>query len=291
MSNYRHADWENEKKLTQNMPKWKEQLLNRVVAILGDWGQWADKVGFKLNETQIRYERPIDSYFSYGPLDILWVRFNTYDPITKRPATRAVRFSPNTATLMVLLKVPQEDSWKWYLLARRKYQFAGKDHFTEFSRGWIKGVSDEDYGWKLFERDFPGLKNNPSVCSIHEEQMGSSVWENNAEFANKSSRHLIVVELKPGTDINQIRMDLVDAKLHQEFGSEYSQNLGEGDLVSKPIVYDLEEAAKLLNAHLIGMVAPFALFGEDFSLNCWLRFLTLYGGQFPSLLPNSKVNL
>lgn len=292
MSNNRHPDWENEKKITQNMPKWREQLLSRVSAILGEWGQWADKVGFKPNETQIQYEKPIDSYFSYGPLDVLWVRFNTYDPITKRPATRSVRFGPNTATLMVLLKVPQGDSFKWYLLARRKYQFAGKDHFTEFSRGWIKGIPDEDYGWKLFERDFPGLKDHPSVCSIFEEQMGNSVLENDAEFSNLTSEHLIVVELKPGTDVNQIRKDLVDAKLRQEYGNEYSQNLDEDDLVSKPVVYELDEAAKLLNAHISKVVgAVCALFGERFSQSCWKTFLSLHGVQFSHLMPISEVNL
>lgn len=287
MSNYRHPDWEEEKRVTQNLPKWREQLLAQVAAMLGGWGSWAEKVGFKTNEVQIQFCKPVDSLFSYSPLDILWVRFNTYDAQTKRPATRTVRFSPNTAVLMVLVKVPQGNSWKWYLLARRKYQFAGKDLFTEFSRGWVVNAIDNDQGWKLFERDFPGLKGNPEVAAISEQQMGSMVWENNAEYANKISQHLIVVEMRREVDKGELEKAMVDAKLHQEYGENFSEDLGGKDLSSHPVVIELTEAAMLLNAHLMRRSeAKLALFGEDYSLNAWARFLTLFGRQFPELLPD-----
>lgn len=288
MSNYsRHPDWEDEKEFTQNQPKWKDQLLARINAVLGEWGSWADKVGYKINEVQIQFKKPIDSYFSYSPLDILWVRFNTYDPQTKRPATRAIRFSPNTASLMVLVKVPCEGSHKWYLLARRKYQFAGKDLFTEFSRGWAKGAKN-DQGWILFKRDFPGLMDNPTVASVHERQMGSLVWENNAEHANKISRHLIVVEMRDEVSREELEKLLVDAKLHQEYKENFSLELTGNDLTSQPVVLGLSEAAKLLNAHLTGQKdTKLALFGEEFSLGSWARFLSLYGKQFPEILPEN----
>ncbi|MCX6704175.1 MAG: hypothetical protein NTZ07_01895 [Candidatus Woesebacteria bacterium] len=289
VSNHLHPDWEAEKGLTKDRPKWKEELLSRIGVILGEWGSWATRVGFKTNETQIRFDKPIDSLFSYSPLDVLWVRFNTWNPQTKRPATRAVRFGPDTATLMVLVKVSEGNSFKWYLLARRKYQFAGKDLFTEFSRGWIKGAKNNDQGWRLFDRDFPGLKENPLVVSIKEQQMGTPVWEDNAGNANKTTKHLIVVEMRPGASKDQIEQILVDAKLRQEYGDSYPEDIGEDDLVSRPVVIELSEAAKLLNAHVLNQEgAKPALFGEEFSLACWERFLCLCGKQFPYLVPDSS---
>lgn len=283
MSNYRHPDWRAEKELTRNQPGWKKDLLSRVAALLGEWSSWADKVGFRTNEVQIQYKNPVDSYFSYSPLGLLWVRFNTWDSQRKNPATRAVRFGPDTAILMVLVKIPNGKSFEWYLLARKKYQFAGKDLFIEFSRGWIKkGTKIEDYGWKLFERDFPRLKESPDVTSVYEERMGNLVWENNAELGNKISKHLIVLEMRPGTDIDQIRKNLADAKLHQEYGDDCPDFLDEDDLVSQPVVLAMDEAVNLMNAHVANENgARLALFGEDFSQRCWDRFLNLHGWQFP----------
>lgn len=290
MRTYRHPDWEAEKDITKNQPKWKENLLSRVSALLGEWGSWADKVGFRSNEVQIQYKNPIDSYFSYTPLGVLWVRFNTWDPQTKRPATRAVRFGPDTATLMVLVKIPNGKSYEWYLLARKKYQFAGKDLFVEFSRGWMKaGIKIENYGWKLFERDFPGLRENPSVASIYEERMGNPIWENDADLANKTSKHLIVIEMLPGTDIDQIQKELVDAKLHQENGEDYPDYLDEDDLVSKPVVFTMDDAASLINSHIMNDEnAKLAMFGEDFTEKCWDRFMNIHGWQFPQYALHGK---
>lgn len=324
MSNYpRHPDWEAEKELTRNKPNWKEALLARVGAVLGEWSSWADKVGYKVNEVQIQQARPIDSFFSYSPLDVLWVRFNTWDPQTKRPSTRAVRFGPPTATLMLLIKVPNGNSFEWYLLARKKYQFASKEMSTEFSRGFVKGTINNDQGWKLLERDFPGLKGDPSVVSISEQQLGSAVWENNAEHANKTSQHLIVIEMQPGTTASDIEKVLISNKLRQEYKDNYSETLGKEDLMSTPVVMPIEEAAKLLNAHLSSQEAsnsaaseqlddlvnlrsdkildqikkfevsnikpvPLAMFGEEFSISCWTKFLSLFGHQFKNLMPNQN---
>lgn len=290
MSNYpRHPDWEAEKELTRNESNWKEKLLTRVGAVLGEWGSWADKVGYKTNEVQIQFKKPIDSFFSYSPLDVLWVRFNTWDPQTKRPSTRAVRFGPPTATLLLLVKVPKGNSFEWFLLTRKKYQFASKEMSTEFSRGWVKGTMNNDQGWKLLERDFPGLKGDPSVVSISEQQLGSSVWENNAEHANKNSQHLIVIEMRPGTTASEIEKILISNKLRQEYKENYSETLGREDLNSTPVVMPIEEAAKLLNAHVSGSEnAKLAQFGEEFSISCWTKFLSLYGHQFRNLMPDQK---
>lgn len=286
MSNYPipHPDWRAEKELTQGKQGWKEEILNTVKAYLrlAKAESWADKVGFKKNEVQIQFNDPVLQVLKYVPLGLMWVQFNTWDSQTKNPATRVVRFGPDVASLMVLVKSGN----KMYLLARRKYQFAGKDSFTEFSRGWIEGAMKDDQGWKLLERDFPGLKGNPLVSSITERQMGSPVWENNAEYANKISHHLIVVTLNKEMGKNELEKLLVEAKLHQEYPDGSLENLGKEDLVSQPVVLEIEEAAKLLNAHLTGKETPLALFGERFSIDCWSRFLTLFGRQFPNLLPN-----
>jgi hypothetical protein len=80
---------------------------------------------------------------------------------------------------------------------------------------------------------------------------------------------------------------LVNAKLSQEFPDESPVNIDKRDLTSQPVVLEIEEAAKLLNAHLIGRETPLALFGENFSITCWSRFVALYGSQFPNLTPES----
>ena len=276
-----HQDWEDEKKETEGNPGWSDDLLKRVAATLGTWGNWADKVGKKKDEIQIQFVDPINSLFSYKPLGLLWVQFNTYDPVTKKPSTRVVRFGPDTTVLIVLVKSGKN----MFLLARRKYQLAAKEHMNEFSRGWVKGAMANDQGWKLFERDLPGLKGNPVVSSISEKNMGSPIWENDAEHANKISYHLVVVTLKEDIGKDDLGKMLTRAKLEQEYPNENADDLSKDDLKSQPVVFEIEKAAKFLNAHVTGKEAPLALFGEDFSQKCWTKFLAIYGRQFSNLLP------
>jgi len=289
VSNYPklHPDWVRMREELKNKPNWREDVLGRVRAVLGQWGGWADKIGSGINETEIDASTPINSLFSYQPLDLLYVQFNTHDPITKNDSTRVVRYGPNDAVLMVLVKVPDGDSFKWCLLVRRKYQFAGKDLFVEFSRGWVEKADQKDLGWKLFERDFPGLKDNPIVDSISEEMMGSPVYENNSDKSNKISHHLIIVTLKDSMECGDVQKLLVENKLIQDYPDENLGNLDPKALTSFPMVMELTEAAKLLNNHLSGKEEKLALFGENFSVNCWSRFLSLHGRQFPELLPES----
>jgi len=283
--NCNYHDLDVEKKVTQDIPKWREKLLERVSSLLGSWGNWATRVGTGRNETQIRFEQPISAMFSFEPLNILYVQFNVLWPQSKRAAKEFVRFGPDTAVLMALVKVPNGNSFDWYLLARRKYQFAARDLFIEFSRGFIKDELDNNQGWKLFERDFPGLKDNPIVTRIFERQMGNRVWENNAQFANKISYHLIVVELEEGIEIEKLQELMVGERLKIECPDENLEDLSGKDLFSHPMVIRLSDAARSLNAHLTGEEEKLAIFGENYSTACWSRFLSVYGWQFPEILP------
>lgn len=291
MSNFPgpHSDWLAEKELTQGKQGWKEEILGTVKAYLrlAKAELWADRVGFKKNEVQIQFTDPVLQVLKYVPLGLLWVQFNTWDAQTKKPATRVVRFGPDVALLMVLVKSGN----KMFLLARRKYQFAGKDSYTEFSRGWINGAMKDDQGWKLLERDFPGIKGSSLVGSIEEKPMGTPILENDAEYANKISHHLIVITMKDEVSKEDLEKLLVEAKLRQEYPDANLGDLDKDDLTSQPLVLEMSEAAKLLNAHLSGNGAILALFGENFSINCWSRFLALYGKQFPDLLPESRVKI
>lgn len=278
-----HPDWVTEQDVTRRTQNWKESLLSKVRGQLEEWGDWADKVGFKIKEVQIQFKSPIDSLFKFEPLNLMWVRFNTYDAITKKPAMRTVRFGPNTARLMALVKVPKGESFDLFLLARRKYQFASKELFTELTRGFDP---KKEKGWGLFERDFPGLKGHKSVVSIKEKQMGNVFFENNTEMANIESEHLIVVEMLEGTTLEQIQSILIDAKLQKVYGE--MSGYGQEDLESEPVVMPVIEAAKLLNGHYEGKNIPLALYGEQNSRGIWGTFLALHGKQFPELLPEQE---
>jgi hypothetical protein len=228
--------------------------------------------------------------FAFEPLDLLWVQFNVLNPQTKRAGKQVVRFGPNTAVVMVLIKVPANDgTFVWYLLARRKYQFAAKDLFIEFSRGWVGDGSDTP-GMYLFKRDYPGLFGNQGVKSITEHEIGSPMWENNAQFSNMVSHHLVVVEMNGGMTHEALQKLLVEARLRQEYPVEKLEDLDGKDLVSYPMVWEISGAATLLNAILSarkGLIL--ALFGESFSVRCWSMFLALWGKQFPELLPEPAV--
>jgi hypothetical protein len=287
-----HPDWVVEVEETRRIPGWKENLLSRIGVLLGKSSDWATKVGFKKNEVQIQYEEPVNSITSYPPLGLRWVQFRTYEAQTKTPGTHVVRFGPDTKVLMALVKVPKGDGlFKWFLLARKKYQFASKELSEEFSRGWVKDVEHKDQGWKLFRRDFPGLSDNPMVQEIEESSMGSRLWEDNAAEANKISFSLIVVTLRRDMSKEDLKKLMVDAKLHQEYPDENPEKLDNEDLVSEPVVLEIEEAARFLNAHLEGKEMPLALFGENFSTSSWSRFLSLHGKQFLHLLPENNTNL
>lgn len=270
---------------TEGIPDWKAKLLTRLAAALGQWGSWADKVGFNTNEMQIKFKNPIASMFAFEPLDLLWVQFNVLDPQTKKSAKQVVRFGSDTAVVMTLVKVPHQGSFKWYMLARKKYQFAAKDLFFEVTRGWVPGAKNEDQGWKLFERDYPGLKGNPIVAGIREQMIGNPVWENNAQFSNKISYHLVVVELKSEVSGEDLEKLLVTEKLMQEYPGENLDNLTAKDLKSQPLVLELETAATHLNAHLTRKDKKLFLFGENYSGAIWAKFLSLWGYQFPHLMP------
>ena len=289
--------WREEIEKTRRVPHWKDELLSRAGALLGEWGRDVRRIGYKINETQIQHEFPISSLFSFKPLHVLFVQFNTWEPITKKPGTRVVRFGPNTACLMVLVKNPLEsgEGYEWLLLARRKYQFAaGQQHFTEFSRGFTPGKMDSDQGCHLFDRDFPGFRVNGQgadfVENVFHTQLGRGVFENTGEYNNKASKHLIVVTLKRHLSKDELKAVLVAGRLEAEYrdNPDYPDlsELDGRDLVSEPMVFELTEAAKLLNAHLEGdKEACETQFGEVYSLSCWEHFLTLYGHQFPDITP------
>lgn len=285
MSNHKSLDLLAEMQDTEGVKDWKAKLLARLESALGQWGKWADKVGFGINEMQIKFKQPIASMFAFEPLDILWVQFNVLEPQTKKSAKQVVRFGSDTAVLMTLVKVPHQGTFKWYMLARKKYQFAAKDLFFECSRGWVANAKKEDQGWKLFERDYPGLKDSQLVSGITEQMIGNPVWENNAQFSNKIGYHLVVVEIAKEVSKDELEKLLVTKKLEQEYLGENTQGMTAKDLKSCPVVIELELAASHLNAHLEGSGDKLYLFGENYSLAIWPKFLSLWGWQFPNLMP------
>ncbi len=287
-SNYPRPFLAEEIRSTEGNPDWRDDLLTEVGASLGQWKSWATQVGTGKNEMQIRFVNPISAQFSFMDLNTRYVQFRILKPQTKQDSTMVVRFGPDTAAVMTLVKVPSESgNFKWYLLARRKYQFAAKDLFIEFSRGWIKDSSERP-GMYLFHRDFPGLEGNPLVASITEHKIGSPYWENNAQFANKVSHYLVVVEMKAEIGKDELQKLLIEAKLYQEYPVEKLEDLDAKDLTSYPMVFELEDAAKHLNAHLKGIGDKLIFFGENFSIVCWSMFLSLWGKQFPHLLPDPE---
>jgi len=279
--------WIEEVQKTSEIPGWKENLLTRVNATLSSFGgRILKKIGFRIDEVQLQYDAPILAFFSFlsqdDPEKVAWVQFRTWDPFTKKPGTRTLRFSPETACLMVLVRSPHQDgSYDWYLLARKKYQFGVQEHFIEFSRGWLPDIPASQAGWFLLDRDYPGLRN--LAKKINHRQL-DEVWENTAEFTNKISYHVIVVTLDKPLNKEQLKKLLVKERLKKEWEEGYDQ-LDETDLVQEPKVFDLEEAASLLNSHLVGN-AKKPLFGENYSLSCWSRFLAICGKRFPHLLPD-----
>lgn len=270
---------------TEGIRDWKQQLLARIGSALGPWKDWAKKVGTGKNEMQIRYKKPIAGMFSFDPLDLLWIQFNVLEPQTKEHGTQVVRFGPNTAVLMALVKVPHGDSFKWYMLARKKYQFAAGDLFFEESRGWIPDAGQQQ-GIGLLNRDFPGLQSSEFVKRIDEQAIGNQVWENNSQYSNKISYHLIVVETKEKVDKEFLQAFLSEEKIKQDYNGKNLEGLTAKDLKSQPLVIEIEEAAKYLNAHTFtGEEEDSFRFGENFSGNIWARFLGRYGWQFPTLMP------
>lgn len=280
------SSWLKEVKKTSGSPGWKGELLDRVNSYLSGFTGELRNVGVRINQVQIQYESPIASFFSFNPLKVAWVQFRTYGPFKKEEGIRAVRFSGDTAALMVLVRSPKKNGdYDWYLLARSKYQFAAGEHFIEFSRGWTPDAPASEAGWYLFDRDFPGLRGRGKIFHT---QLGSSVWENNAEFTSKISYHLVVVTLNEPLTKQEIKKFLVDQRIVKEYEGypEYKNvKLDEKDLVSEPMVFDLAQAADYLNAHLTSEDPKESLFGENFSLSCWTRFLALCGSKFPDLAP------
>ncbi len=289
-SNYPRPYLAEEMRQTAEDAQWREHLLSDIRGALGSWKSWADKVGTGKNEMQIRFVEPINAQFSFKELNLKWVQFRVLSPQKKEDTTQVVRFGPDTAICMVLVKVPRGTSFKWLALARRKYQFAGKDLFIEFSRGWIKDSTDNP-GVALFKRDFPGLVESSQVAKVTEHSMGKPVWENNAQYANKISYHLVVVELSQEMENSEIQKLLTDSKIAQEYPGEKTEDFNGHDLQSSPMVYDIEEVAKHLNAHLKNDEDKLAFFGENYSISIWSRFLSLWGSQFPHLLPKQAVTI
>lgn len=283
--------WLEEVKKTSQVPGWKEKLITRVNGVLSSFGGRLRRIGYRINEIQIQHDVPIASFFSFLPLKIAWVQFNTWDPFTKKPGTRVLRFSDDTASLIGLVKSPKEDGgYDWYLLARKKYQFGVQDQFVEFSRGWVPGNLPNEMGWAILDRDYPGLRD--IAAKMYHTQLGKEVWENTAEFTNKISHHLIIITLKTSMTKEELKEKVVVKRLEQEYkevpGYPDPSHFNERDLVSEPMVFDLDEAAKLLNVHLVvkdEVRQP--IYGENYSISCWTRFLSLYGGQFPHLMPKS----
>lgn len=280
-----------EVKKTQQIANWKDELLSRVNNFLASYAGQIRQVGARINEIQMQFDFPIASFFSFQPLKAAWVQFNVWEPFSRKPGTRVLRFSEPTGCLMTLVRSPTEDGgWDWYLLSRRKYQFGIGNQIIEFSRGWVTGNEPNEMGWALMDRDYPGLKGADFVSGIHHTMLGSEVWENTAELTNKTSYHIVVVSLARSITKEELKNILVRYKLKKEYdgipGYSNIDLLDEGDLVSEPMVFELEEAAQYLNTHLTGKAEkPF--FGEAYSLSCWSRFLAVCGKRFSHLMPDS----
>lgn len=284
--------WRDEIKVTSEIPGWEDSVIRRINKAVGPHAGWIKQVGRGTNEIQIQFDEPIHYPIqSFNDLDIYWVEVNTYDAITKKPGTRTIRFSWDTGTIMVLVRSPKENGYDYYLVARRKYHIPAQGHVTEFDRGWAFGKRFVDAGWHLFERDFASLE---EIGKVWYDSLGDSVLENDAEFCNYHGCHLFLITLDKPMTKGDLASFLVQKSLEKEYANRRNEYpdlsvLTGKDLASEPVVMDLSEAALALNAHLEGKNAKKWLFGEDFSIKCWTRFQSLYGGQFPELMPTSRL--
>lgn len=281
-----HSDWVSEREQTQNVGNWRTNLLSRIGALNNAAKDWADYVGHGIREIQIRFEQPVNAQFSFETQkeapNLTWAQINVWEPNTKRQGTRVIRFAPDSGVLMALVKVHTDTGFQFYLLFRQKYQFAGKAHFFEFPRGWVK--SDvKNRGKDILERDFPGVVGNPMVSDIQESMLGATVWENNAEYSNKITHHLVVITLRKGVGIHQFKDMLIQERLKKEYPGKhgYSSEF----LTITPSLISLPEAAEALNSHLSDDPNLHYFFGENYSIETWTRFLAIHGKQFPDLVP------
>lgn len=284
--------WRDEVKITSQISGWEESVIRRINMAVGPHANWIKQVGRNINEMQIQFDAPIKYPIQkYDDLELYWVEFNTYEPITKKPSTRTVRFSWDTGTIMVLVRSPKEDgNYDYYLLGRRKYHIPAQGHVIEFDRGWTLGKRFTDAGLFLFNRDFASLE---TLGKVWHTELGNSVYENDAEFCNFHGCHLFLVTLDKPMSKDDLKSFLVEKCLEKEYANRREEYpdlslLGIQDLVNEPVVMELADAAKALNAHVAGQNAKSWLFGEDFSIKCWARFLALYGDQFPHLKPEQR---
>jgi hypothetical protein len=285
--------WKEEIQETRNIQGWRENLINRVRATLGPNGDFINRVGYKINETQIQYHDPINALFSFKPLGIYFAQFNTWDAVTKKAGTKFVRVSPNTACLLVLVKVPDnKGGYNFYFLARKKDQFAAQTRFTEISRGFNPGVLDSEMGWFLFDRDFPAFRKtgqfDDAIEGIYHTQLGQGVLEDTAQQNNSIFYHIVVVTLKNYVSKEQLQALLVKGSVEKQFGDnpDYPDldALKASDLITEPVVFELAEAVSIFDKVLSNEkdeTKPY--FKEQYSVNSWLRFVNAYGHQFPEI--------
>lgn len=292
--------WKREVKKTRQIPGWKNKLLNRLNSQFAPFSGRIKQLGTRINQIGINYDTPFSALFSFvspdGKLKVFWTQLKTWEPYTKEQGERSLRVSSDTACLMVLVKTPREGGgFDWYLLSRKKYQLGVQNHFIEFSRGWVNGTPREDAGWFLFDRDYPGFRDGGAefVETIYETPLGQEVWENTADFTNKISYHLMVVVLRKPMTKEELKDILVKSSIQKQYenldGYPDLSILDKDDLVSEPMVHNIEEAAKLLNAHVEENpeeIKP--MFGEDYSVKCFNRFLLLFRSQFAHLLPKER---
>lgn len=292
-----HPDWVHEREELANKANWREAILSVVADVVSKKGHSLSNVGSGVHEIQLRPVNledsmsPIVSMSSYFTLGLTWLELAVWEANTKKPGTRMVRFGPDVGVVMTLVKVPNSDStWTWYLVCRRKYQLAGSDLFFEFTRGWIKDATDEDRGRKLVERDYPGL--TALAASVRVEHMGTPVWENNAEFANKISHDLVVITMTKHISKEDLQKLLVTERAKIEYPDSQEPERIDGIwLTTCPWVMEIHEAGKFLNAHLEGTAEKLAFFGENYSMNAWGRFLSRWSWQFPDLVPAKGAEL
>lgn len=299
-------DWLEELAITRKIKGWESTLLSQINLRLKNFNGTVERVGRNIGDIQFQFDSPIKQVAEFvskvnSKLSVAWVTFRTWDPITRKAGERTLRFGPDTACAMVLVRSPKPtgDGFDWYLLARSKYQLAVQNKFVEFSRGWDIGDHPSDAGWTLLRRDFPGFTEGKSgasglVKSIKHLPLGGPVHENTAEFMNDTSDHLIVVTLSEPMDIETLRKLLIKAKIEQEYGERETaypdlSALEAEDLFSQPMVFTLEEAAKHLNANLTAEgTEPGSMFREVFTMRAWKHFLAVYGDEFPHVKPQAK---
>ena len=297
--------WLAELAITRKIKGWENALLGQINLRLKNFDGAIQRVGRNIGDIQFQFSAPIKQVAEYisevnTKLSVAWVTFRTWNPITRKKGEHTLRFGPDTACAMVLVRSPKLNGggFDWYLLARSKYQLAVQNKFVEFSRGWDIGDPPSDAGWTLLRRDFPGLAEGNSgaealVKSIKHQPMGGPVHENTAEFMNDTSDHLIVVTLSKHMGIEALRELLITAKVEQEYGEreEYPELslLEAEDLFSQPMAFTLEEAAKHLNANLADMgTEAGSMFREVFTMRAWRHFLAVYGDEFPQVKPQTK---